>query len=246
LLVTGLTNGTAVQFQVLATNAVGTSGASALSNAVTPTAPVVVAAPAAPTIGTPVRGNASATATWTPGSNGGSAITGYTVRVVRSSNNTQVGALRSAAAGATSLAITGLSNGTAYRFQVRATNAVGTSAYSALSSAVTPATTPGTPVIRTPARGAAGGAITATANWGSATTGGSPITSYIVTATPMSSASVAATASGAPIVKTVAGSARSATFTFTQTGLNIRFRVQAVNALGTSNLSARSSNVVPR
>ena len=41
--------------------------------------------------------------------------------------------------GATSTTITGLTNGTAYTFKVKATNAVGTSAHSAASNTVTPA-----------------------------------------------------------------------------------------------------------
>jgi predicted phage tail protein len=185
--------------------------------------------------------------TWTaPASNGGSAITGYAVRVIRATNNTQVGLLRPAGAGATSLVVTGLTNGTAYRFQVRAINAVGNGPFSAQSASVIPATTPGAPNIGTPTRGPAGGAITATANWNAGTTGGSPITAYRVYAQQMSSALANATPVGSPTVAVVAGSARNATFTFTQANLNIRFRVEAVNAVGTGPKSAASANVVPR
>jgi hypothetical protein len=59
------------------------------------------------------------------------------VRVVNAAN-VQVGALRTAAAGATSLTVTGLTTGTAVSFQVRANNAVGSGSYSSLSNAVTP------------------------------------------------------------------------------------------------------------
>ena len=119
LTVTGLTNGTAVRFQVQATNAAGTGALSALSTAVTPRT-----VPSAPVIGIATRGNASALVRWTAPANGGSAITGYSVRVVNAAN-VQVGALRPAAAGATSLTVTGLVNGTAVRFAVRATNVAG-------------------------------------------------------------------------------------------------------------------------
>src|SRR5262249_29662780 len=103
------------------------------------------------------------TVQWTPpASNGGSPITGYLVRVLDSAG-AQVGALRPAAATATSLAVTGLTNGSGYRFQVAAANAVGTGPNSALSAVVVPATVPGAPLIATAAPGTAGGAVTPTA-----------------------------------------------------------------------------------
>jgi hypothetical protein len=57
------------------------------------------------------------------------------VRVVNAANQ-QVGALLPAFG--VSLTVTGLTTGTAVRFQVRANNAIGSGPYSALSNAVTP------------------------------------------------------------------------------------------------------------
>jgi len=135
--VTGLTNGTAYTFTVTAANAAGTSLAPLTSASVTPRT-----VPGAPTGVLATAGNAQVVVSWTaPASIGGSAITGYSVMVVNAATSVQVGALRPAAAGATSLTVTGLTNGTGYTFQVLATNAVGPGAHSAMSNVVTPAGT---------------------------------------------------------------------------------------------------------
>jgi fibronectin type III domain protein/NHL repeat-containing protein len=196
--------------------------------------------PGAPTISAATFGNASATVRWTaPSTDGGSAITGYLVRVL-DSTGAQVGALRPADATATSLVATGLTNGASYQFQVAATNAVGTGPNSALSAVVMPATVPGAPVIGTAASGTAGGTVTATANWNAPTSnGGSAVTGYVVRALRMSSTgSVLATTTSA----VQPSSARALTMTL-QSG-NYRFTVQASNKAGSGLQSARSNLVV--
>jgi hypothetical protein len=124
---TGLTNGTAYAFNVMASNAIGTGPASAVSNSVT-LAPATV--PGAPTIGIASAGNTEAIVRFTtPASNGGSAITGYTV-TSSPGNITRTGI-------ASPITVTGLTNGTAYTFTVKATNAIGTGPASAASNSVT-------------------------------------------------------------------------------------------------------------
>ncbi len=126
IVVTGLTNGTAYTFMVSATNSVGSGSNSAASNSVTP-----AALPGAPTIGSATAGDAEVAVAFTaPASNGGSVITSYTVT---SSPGAHV------ATGASSpISVTGLSNGTAYTFTVKATNSAGTGIDSASSNSVTP------------------------------------------------------------------------------------------------------------
>jgi hypothetical protein len=68
-----------------------------------------------------------------PASNGGSAITGYTV-------TSSPGGI-TATGTSSPIVVTGLTNGTAYTFTVTATNAIGTSAASAASNSVTPKAT---------------------------------------------------------------------------------------------------------
>ena len=87
--------------------------------------------PGAPTGVSALAGNGEAAISWTaPTSNGGYAITGYTVTA-------SPGGLTCNTTGATSCTITGLSNGTSYTFTVIATNSIGNSASSSASNAVT-------------------------------------------------------------------------------------------------------------
>jgi hypothetical protein len=199
-------------------------------------------APDAPRIGTATRSNASATVRWSAPNNGGSAITGYSVRVLDTAD-AQVGALRPAGAAATSLVVSGLTNGATYHFTVTATNAVGDSAPSAASNDVTPATVPGAPVIGPASSGVAGGAITATARWISpSNTGGSVITGYRVRALRLSAA-------GAVLATTTSATQPAAASTLSMTlpvAGDYRFTVEAINAVGGGAQSARSNLVAAR
>ena len=131
--VNGLQAGVGYRFTVRASNPGGSSAESAQSNLVTPTG---ANAPAAPTGVSAVADSISALVGWTaPASDGGSPITGYTVTpYVGSTAQTPV----NVGAATTRTRVTGLSNGTAYTFRVRASNSVGTGADSAATAAVTP------------------------------------------------------------------------------------------------------------
>jgi hypothetical protein len=131
--VTGLTNGTTYTFTVAATNGLGTGPASGASNPVTP-----LSVPGAPANVLASAGDSSATVSWTAPNNGGSAITSYTVTPYIGSL-AQTPLVVSGSPPATTVQVTGLTNGTTYTFFVSATNAVGTGPLSASSNAVTPA-----------------------------------------------------------------------------------------------------------
>jgi RHS repeat-associated protein len=183
----------------------------------------VATVPGAPTAVSATPGNSVATVSWTaPASNGGTAITGYTV-------TSSPGGFTAATTWATSTTVSGLSNGTAYTFTVTATNSVGTGAASAASSAVTPLAVPGVPT----AVSATAGDSQASVSWTApASNGGTVITGYTVTSSP---GGFTASTTGAT----------SATVTGLTNGTGYTFTVTATNAVGTGSASTPSGTVIP-
>jgi hypothetical protein len=225
--VTDLTNGTAYTFTVIAVNAMGPSAESAPSNSVTPNA----LAPSAPTIGTAVAGNGSATVAWTAPPDNGIAITSYTVRAfVGTTESVKVTGVSCNTTNCSST-VNGLSNGTTYTFTVAGVNAVGEGAQSAPSNAVTPLGPPGPPTNLV----ATAGNASATISWSAPTSnGGSAVTQYTVTLT------VAATSLVQQVP--VTGSLQ-ATFTGLTNGTTYGVSVVAINAVGQS--AAARTSVTP-
>jgi titin len=219
--VTGLTNGTEYTFKVKATNAIG-STESAASAAIIPA--IAPTAPAAPTV---VKGNLSVQVTWVAPANGGSAITGYTVSTYAGGTLVTGKTCTPSPATATTCVVTGLTNGTAYTFKVKATNVVNSSDDSAASAAVTPAAVPATPAAPTIKVGAAVGTGKATVTWVAPANNGSVITGFTATAYTAAgvSSGTCTTASATALTCSITGLTNGTAYTF---------KVTAKNANGTS------------
>jgi hypothetical protein len=210
--VSGLANGAGHTVVVYAANAVG-SGPNSGTGSVVPRT-----RPGAPRIGTPVRGDAAVTVRWTAPANGGSAITSYVVRAYRGSTLT---ATVSAAGGAVSAVVPGLTNGVGYTFTVTAANAAGAGPASSRSATVVPLGPPGAPVLGTLSPGDG----TATVRWTPpAATGGTAIRGYVVRVTDDHGALVATVSAGA--------SARSVVVPGLVNGVTYAVTVAATNAVG--------------
>lgn len=216
-IVTGLTAGTSYTFTVTATNAIGTSPASAASSAV-----IVLGAPSAPATVTATRGDKTVTATWTAAAANGSTITGYRATA------TPGGATCSTSGTVTlTCTITGLTNGTAYTVSVVTLSGNGNSGNSTPSAAVTPAGLPTAPTGVTGQKGDSSVMV----SWAASSPNGEPVTVYTVTATPGS--------------RTCTTSGLMCTVTGLSNGTSYTFKVVATNAVGSSPASTASSAVIP-
>jgi uncharacterized repeat protein (TIGR01451 family) len=179
-------------------------------------------APSAPSNVVAVRGNASASLSFTaPASNGGSAITAYT-------------AISSPAGGtsscqtppATACTVSGLINGQSYTFTVTATNSAGTSTPSLASNAITPATVPGAPTSVSATAGIAQATVSFVAP---ASNGGAAISGYTATSSPQG--------------RTGTCSSSPCTVTGLDNGQSYSFSVTATNSVGTGAASTASSSI---
>ena len=216
--VLGLNNGTSYTFASTATNTSGTSAASTSSVAITP----VVAAPGIPGQPVAVAGDGRAVVTIAASGSGGAPET-YSV-IASPGGSTCTVTVPDA-----SCVVRSLSNGTAYTFTARATNASGTSASSSASSSITPAlAAPGVPGQPTVLSG--DGRVTVTIT--PAASGGAPDT-YAVIASP----------GGASCTVTVPDTECDVTGLTNSTSYT--FAVTASNSAGTSSASPSSSSVQP-
>ena len=236
--VTGLNNGTGYTFEVRAVNA---QGQSMPSNQASGTPDARATVPDAPTITSAAPGDAQIVLTWTaPGSDGGSAITGYAYR--QKIGTGVFGAwtnIPGSDVNTRSYTVTGLANGIAHTFEVRAINAQG-------------ASTPSNQVSNTPVGVSDApsnlivelGNTTLTLRWHSpASDGGSPITGY------QYRQQAGANAFGAwqAIATSAPGQVNERQFIVSglTNGTGYTFEVRAVNAVGPG-MSSNQASGTPR
>jgi hypothetical protein len=212
--ITGLDNGGEYTFSVTATNAIGTGTASTESADVT-----VSGAPGAPGGVSASHGSEQARVSWSPAAENGSALTGYTVTAAP-------GGATCSTSEATACTVSGLKNGTEYRFTVTAKNGNGVGP-SSVSNGVVPSAVPGAPG----GVSAVAGVLRATISWTPSAANGSPVSAYKVTAAP----------EGATCSTT---GATSCTITGLHAGTTYTFTVTASNGNG-AGPSSVSNGVVP-
>lgn len=225
--VTGLLNGTAYDFKVSATNAVGTGSASSEESATPRTTP------GTPGAITATAGASQVSLSWTaPASTGGSALTDYDIEYKTSSALTWTTWTHTPSTAITST-ITGLTNGTTYNFRIAAVNIAGSGSYATTVSA-TPRTVPDAPTAFT----ATNGDTTVDLSWTAPTgNGGSPVTDYVIEFKISSDGTWTTIADGTNTTTTYQHTGRT-------NGTTYDYRIAAVNTVGAG--SATSTTGTPR
>ena len=217
--ISGLTESTSYQVQVLARNAEGDSPWSLPGSGQTG----ALGAPDVPTSLSVTRGNRQVMLSWVQPS-GGAEVTGYEYEQDVSGRWISTGSTD------TTTTVTGLTNGQPYTFRVRAVNSAGRSAASTASASVIPATVPGAPA----SLGVTGGDREVELSWTApASNGGDTITGYEY---EQSGSGTWISTGGTDTTYTV--------FNLTN-GQPYRFRVRALNSVGEGAASAASANVTP-
>jgi fibronectin type 3 domain-containing protein len=218
-----LTNGTTYYFTVVAINAAGQGPPSGEE----PATPVTV--PGAPAGLTATPGNAQVTLSWAaPASTGGSPVTSYDIYTGTTADSS--GGAPLATVTGTAVTVTGLVNGTTYYFKVTALNRVGEGA--AAQMPAIPVTVPGAPT----GLHATPGNARVTLSWTApASTGGLPISGYIIYAGTSPDGETGALVNGSRVTAT------SYTVTGLTNGTTYYFKVAAINAAGLSSLSNEAS-----
>ncbi|MBU0830256.1 MAG: IPTL-CTERM sorting domain-containing protein [Gammaproteobacteria bacterium] len=185
----------------------------------------LIKVPDAPVAPTATAGNTTASVSFLAPADNGGAITGYTVFSFP-------GGGVDSNAGSTALThiMTGLTNGTTYRFSVRATNVAGEGSQSPPSNTVTPYVPPSPPAAPT----ASAGNTTASVSFVAPADNGSTITGYTVVSNPPGG--IDSNAGTTDLTHTMTGLSNGTAYTFT---------VTATNSGGPGNASAASNSVTP-
>lgn len=134
---------------------------------------VLASAPSSATTLRATAGNTSASLTWSPGTDGGAAITDYLVQY--STNNSTWQTFSDGVSTNAAATVTGLTNQTLYYFRVSAINSVGTGPASSTASARPFAPAPAPSVLS-----AVAGNASASLTWTPGALGGSPLEDYLV------------------------------------------------------------------
>ena len=235
---TGLSGNTRYRYQVRATNAQGHGAWSAAfpeGNDVPMPNPLPespVRRPSAPQNVAAIPANESVALTWeAPESNGGATITGYKYRYRAASTRWAPSAEGAPLGRTTRHMVDGLTNGTAYTFEVWVVNSAGASASASVTA--TPAGVPDAPAhfMHSP------GAGQVVLRWEAAPANGSAIERYEVRWR------VANSGHGWPEWATVSGgsTARDSTVTGLTNGAEYEFAVRAVNGVGAGASASQSA-----
>ncbi len=219
----GLVDGQAYPVKVVALNGQASTPAAAGTVNVTAAADApAAAAPAAPGNVAVKDGSllGSADVTWTAAATNGSAVTGYTVQAL--SGDAEV-TKATAGSGATSAKLEGLTPGTAYSFLVTANSAAGNTPAAPVPFTMQAGelTAPAAPnVVRVTT-----GNGSATVEWQGAAAGNTPVTGYVLTATPTA---------GAPVEVKTDAAARNAALSGLTNGTTYTLKLVATSAAGNS------------
>lgn len=186
--------------------------------------------PGAPVLS--VIGTGPVALSWTTPSNGGSALTGYTIYRGTASGSEAV--LASVGPAAAAYTDTALSPGTTYYYEVTATNSVGEGMPSNETSVAVAATVPGAPVLSVSGRGTGRVAL----SWTTPSNGGSALTGYNI---------YRGTAAGSEaLLASVGPTATVYTDTAVSRGTTYYYEVTATNSVGESTRSSEKLTHVRR
>ena len=236
-LVTGVCAGVPYTISLTATNQVGTSPSSVLSN---PAVPLAAQVPQPPLINAVFRRSNALFVSWVaPAQDGGLPIGGYTLTAKSKNATVEV----SAAPGATDAMITGLTNNTNYSLSLTASSEAGHSeaatAAAKPSATVKPAAPAGLLVVPD-------GNGNIDASWSPPIDEGSQaVESYTVTATPSKGGATDGASAAAAISVTLPASTTSYSFTTLAAATFYDFSVVAATPVGNSKPMLTSSAVSP-